>query len=209
MKANFNDCLNRLLKDEGGYGNDPQDPGGPTNFGITLTDYRKYIKASGTALDVKNMTVDQAGVIYRERYWNALGCDNLPSGVDYTCFDYGVNSGIGRPQKDLVRFKALTGTKLINAINDERMSFLQALNTYSRFGKGWSARVARVRAHSIELSTNKNVTAGPVVATGVVAGGSYASHYWHNHEYLILGGAAILALGIAYLVHTYLNKGKQ
>src|ERR1700678_505793 len=166
MKANFNDCLNRLLKDEGGYGNDPQDPGGPTNFGITLTDFRKYIKADGTAIDVKNMTKDQASVIYKERYWNALGCDDLPSGVDYTCFDYGVNSGIGRPQKDLVRFKTLTGTKLINAINDERISFLQALPTYPRFGKGWSARVSRVRAHSIEMATNKNVTAGPVVATG-------------------------------------------
>ena len=43
MKQNFNDCLNRLLKDEGGYTNDPNDNGGPTNFGITIADYRKYI----------------------------------------------------------------------------------------------------------------------------------------------------------------------
>jgi lysozyme family protein len=209
MKQNFNDCLNRLLKDEGGYGNDPQDPGGPTNFGITLTDYRKYIKSTGNATDVKNMTRDQASVIYKERYWNVLGCDNLPSGVDYTCFDYGVNSGVGRPQKALQRFKALTGTKLINAINDERMSFLQALSTYPRFGKGWSARVARVRAHSIELATNKNSSAGPAVAAGVAAGGGVASHYWQSHEYLILGGAVVVALIAAYFIHNLINQGKQ
>ena len=208
MKSNFNDCLNRLLKDEGGYNNNPQDPGGPTNFGITLGDYRKYIKADGTAFDVKNMTVAQASVIYKERYWDALGCDNLPSGVDYTCFDYGVNSGIGRPQRDLTKFKNLTGTKLINAINDERMAFLQALNTYPVFGKGWSARVARVRAHSIDLATNKNVTAGPAVATGVVAGGGILSHFWHNHEYLVIGGAVIVAIGAAYIIHNLINKGK-
>ena len=45
MKSNYNDCLTRLLKDEGGYTNNPNDSGGPTNYGITLADYRKYINA--------------------------------------------------------------------------------------------------------------------------------------------------------------------
>src|SRR5260221_4249705 len=127
MKSNFNDCLTRLLKDEGGYTNDPIDPGGPTNFGITLTDYRKYIDSQGTANDVKNMRLDDAKTIYRTKYWNVLGCDQLSSGVDYTVFDYGVNSGLGRPRKALQRFNNLSGVALIDAINNERMAFLQRL----------------------------------------------------------------------------------
>src|SRR6266852_2743100 len=153
MKSNFNDCLTRVLKDEGGYSNDPSDSGGATNFGITIADYRKYINSSGTSLDVKNMIVDQAKIIYKSKYWDALGCDSLPSGVDYTCFDYGVNSGLGRPRKALQKFKSLTGTKLIDAINDERTAFLQAIGVgkNAKFLKGWLARVSRVRNYSKSL----------------------------------------------------------
>ena len=139
MKQNYNDCLQRVLKYEGGYTNNPADPGGPTNFGITLTDYRKYINSQGTAEDVRGMTVDQAKIIYKARYWDALNCDGLPSGVDFTVFDYGINSGLRRPQNDLKRFSKLSDVPLINAINDERMSFLQALPTFATFGRGWTS----------------------------------------------------------------------
>jgi len=58
MKNNFNDCLNRVLKDEGGYSNHPADPGGPTNYGITLRDYRDNINPRGTANDVSRCQTD-------------------------------------------------------------------------------------------------------------------------------------------------------
>ena len=41
--------------------------------------------------------------IYRQKYWDALRCDELPAGVDYAVFDYGVNSGIRRAAKVLQR----------------------------------------------------------------------------------------------------------
>jgi lysozyme family protein len=166
MKTNFNDCLTRLLKDEGGYSNDPSDSGGATNFGITIADYRKYINSSGTALDVRRMTVDEAKSIYKTKYWDALGCDQLPSGVDYTAFDYGVNSGLGRPRKALQKFKSLTGTKLIDAINDERIAFLQSISAgkNAKFLKGWLARVSRVRNYSKTLAANT-----PVPSTSLIA----------------------------------------
>jgi len=211
MKNNFNDCLSRVLKDEGGYTNDPNDSGGPTNFGITIGDYRKYINKNGTAKDVKSMSVDQAKVIYKARYWDALGCDTLPSGVDYTCFDYGVTSGLGRPKKALQRFKTLSGTQLVDAINDERTAFLKAISNgkNQKFLKGWLARVNRVRSYSKVLANKKDTTSGPIVATGTIGIGTAISQYFHSHEILIISSAVVAALVIGFAIHLYRNKGKQ
>lgn len=206
---NFNDCVTRLLQSEGGYTNDPNDSGGPTNFGITLTDYRKYVNKNGVALDVKNMDKATAKSIYKSKYWDALNCDNLPSGVDYTCFDYGVLAGVGRPRKALQRFKSLSGTKLIDAINNERAAFLQALAAErpkdKKFLGGWLARVERVRAYSKVLA--KKDMSGPVIGGGV--GGAFLgiSHFFHQHTAIIISGV-VLAIVIGTAIHIYRNKGK-
>lgn len=215
MKQNFNDCLNRLLKDEGGYTNDPNDNGGPTNFGVTIIDVRKYVKKDATTQDVRNLTVDQAKGIYQSKYWNALGCDSLTSGVDYTCFDYGVNSGLGRPRKALQRFKSLKGVDLINAINNERTAFLQALAASQahdqKFLKGWLARVERVRSYSKQLAQKDNLS-GVGAGTAVLGGTGlivYLGKFWHAHELLILGGFGVaIAAVVGTLIHIYKNKGK-
>lgn len=211
MKQNFTDCLNRVLKDEGGYSNDPSDSGGATNYGITIADYRLYINKQGTPNDVRNMSVDEAKAIYKSKYWNALSCDSLDSGVDYTCFDYGVNSGLGRPRKALQRFKSLKGTELIDAINNERTGFLRAISggKNAKFLNGWLARVSRVRNYSHYLSAHPaDKSSGPVA--GAAAGGFFVwlSTYWHQHETLILIGGALLAVAIGTAVHFFLNKGK-
>lgn len=211
MKTNFNDCLNRLLKDEGGYSNDPSDSGGATNFGITIIDYKKYIKADGTPDDVRHMTVAQASVIYKTKYWDALSCDKLASGVDYTCFDYGVHSGLARPRKALQTFKSLTGTNLSDAICDERTAFLTNLANSrpkdQKFLKGWLARVARVKAYSRILGGKKDATTGP--ATGVTATLSIwatMSQYFHAHPYFIAAGAIAAGALVWYIVHTIRNR---
>lgn len=210
MKQNYNQSLQLVLKDEGGYSNVPGDNGGPTNFGITLADYRKYISRTGTAKDVKNMSLDEAKSIYKSKYWDALSCDSLPSGVDYTCFDYGVNSGLGRPRKALQRFKSLTGTKLIDAINDERVSFLRAIGKghNAQFMKGWMRRVSGVRAVSKQMAT-KDHSSGPTAAVATAGAAIASSSFWHNHEYLIIGGGIGLAILVGLGIHYYLNRGKQ
>lgn len=207
MKANYQDCLNRLLKDEGGYTNHPLDPGGPTNFGITLTDYRKYINKNGVAEDVKNMSVTDAKSIYKSKYWDAINGDTLPSGVDYTCFDYAVNSGLGRPRKALQRFKSLSGTKLIDAINDERLAFLRGLSTFPTFGKGWTRRVQGVRDYSKVLA-KRDATSGTAAGAGVAGIGVGLSQYFHNHEILIISSTVALAVIIGAAIYAYKNKGK-
>lgn len=171
--SSFETALARLLKDEGGYGHHPSDPGGPTNFGITLADARRYWKGNATAADVRAMPQSVARKIYRERYWNALRCDELPAGVDYAVFDYGVNSGVGRAGKVLRRVLRLSDSTstvsdavvnaandadaagLVAAICDERLAFLRALKTFAVFGRGWTTRVNGVRAASLALASNR------------------------------------------------------
>ena len=168
--SSYDEALKRLLVHEGGYSNHPSDPGGPTNWGITIHDYRRYVNLNATAADVRSMPVEVAKRIYRSKYWNALRCDELPAGVDYAVLDYGVNSGIGRAAKVLRRFVGLASNSsamtdevvaavgrcdsknLINAICDERLRFLHGLRTWSVFGNGWGRRVREVRAAALAMS---------------------------------------------------------
>lgn len=169
-EANFAESLRRLLAHEGGYSNNPADPGGPTKYGITIGDYRSYIKADGTATDVKAMAVDEAKKIYRGRYWDVMRCDELPSGVDYAVFDYAVNSGVGRSGKVLRRVLGLgastpavtqsvvnaaaksSAQEIVAAICDERLRFLKSLRTWPTFGAGWARRVSEVRAAALTMA---------------------------------------------------------
>jgi lysozyme family protein len=182
--SSYDAALARLLVHEGGYTNDAADPGGPTNFGITIYDYRKYVKPDATAADVRAMKLDEAKAIYKTKYWAAQRCDELPSGVDYAVFDYGVNSGIGRSGKVLRRCLKLADTAsavtdeviaaaraadakaLIVAICDERLRFLQSLRTWCVFGKGWGARVVEVKAYALQLATGAAL-AGPAPSAAV------------------------------------------
>lgn len=168
--ASYETALTRLLRDEGGYTDHPSDPGGPTNFGITLVDARRYWKGNATADDVRALPQSVARKIYRERYWNALRCDELPAGVDYAVFDYGVNSGIGRAGKVLRRVLGMAdnnsvvtddviaaatrraASDLVVAICSERLAFLKALKTFPVFGRGWTARVNGVRATALAMA---------------------------------------------------------
>lgn len=184
VAESYNAALTRLLKDEGGYTDHPSDPGGPTNFGITLADARRYWKGNAMADDVRAMPQSVARKIYRERYWNALRCDELPAGVDYAVFDYGVNSGIGRAGKVLRRIlklpdrtsvvsedvivaaNASAARDVVIAICAERLVFLKSLKTFPVFGRGWTARVGGVRAAALAMAENRTVAP---VATEVSA----------------------------------------
>lgn len=169
--SDYDACLARVLTHEGGYTNDPRDPGGPTNWGITIKDAQMYWRKGATAADVKAMPVSVAKDIYRAKYWDALRCNDLPAGVDDSVFDYGVNSGIGRSGKVLRRVLGLPDDDwhvtsmvimalnkrnpkaVITAINDERLKFLQHLSTWDHFGGGWGRRVTEVRFFSLQLAS--------------------------------------------------------
>lgn len=161
-RENFAAALRAVLKHEGGFVDHPKDPGGATNKGITLTNYRRYVKRGGTVADLKAITDDQVAKVYRQHYWDAVRADDLPAGVDYAVFDFGVNSGPSRAIKYLqamlgVHQDGIIGPKtldavwaadpasVINALCDSRMAFLKGLPHWGTFGKGWTNRVSGVR----------------------------------------------------------------
>lgn len=164
MNSNFDLGLTITLGYEGGYSNDAHDPGGATNHGITWRDYNAWRKEKGLPLqDVKLINMEEVKLIYKAHYWDALKCDDMPSGVDFAIFDYGVNSGVGKAGKDLQRtlgplytglLDGILGAQTMTAINqvndietlvkricDRRMEFLRSLKTFRYFGKGWTRRV--------------------------------------------------------------------
>ena len=169
MDVNFPRALADVLLSEGGYVNHPNDPGGPTNMGVTLATYRKWVKKGGTADDLRGITREQVAKVYRSVYWNAVKGDDLPSGVDYAVFDYAVNSGPGRAIKalqgvlgvepdgeigpvTLAALKTASPVTVVNELCTQRLEFLKNLSTWPTFGKGWSRRVASVREDSLQLT---------------------------------------------------------
>lgn len=170
MKDDYDRCLAEVLEQEGGYSNDPGDPGGPTKYGITIWDARMYWKHAATAADVRAMPLDVAKQIYRSKYWDAIRGDDLPAGLDLAVFDYGVNSGIHRAAMVLQRILGIpddgvigpltlenvNGTAsdfLVQKVCDERLHFLQSLRTWHLFGRGWGRRVAEVKALALKMAS--------------------------------------------------------
>jgi lysozyme family protein len=152
--ANREVAISKTLQYEGGYTNNPKDPGGPTNWGITIKDARMYWAPNATAEDVKAMPKSVAIDIYRQKYWAKMGCDDRPAGVDFVDFDLGVNSGVGRTAsfRKALDPQSLSPVAYVKAHSAKRMSFLQSLRTWSVFGKGWGKRVADVEAFGVRLA---------------------------------------------------------
>lgn len=178
--ARFRACLAEVLKWEGGWSNDPWDPGKETNKGITLAVYAAFIGAGAAGLRdewareqlVQELReIDDATVaeIYHRNYWQLVRGDDLPPGVDLAVFDFGVNSGPGRAVRHLQKClgvgidghigprtlqaaREADPTKLIPALMDSRWSFMQQIKHFWRFKNGWNRRVQGVRAAALRMA---------------------------------------------------------
>lgn len=157
--ANFPASLAFTLQEEGGWSDDPDDPGGQTMMGITLRTFQAFFHG-GTADQLRAITSDQAGTIYRRNYWGLMGCDNLPAGVDLMAFDFGVNAG---PSRSITYLQVVAGTGrdgidgalteaavakmsptlVIAKLSRLQRAHYQALPQFDEFGSGWLARTDR------------------------------------------------------------------
>ena len=146
-----------LLEHEGGYVNNVHDKGGMTNLGVTKRVYDKWIGRESTEQEMRDLTPDDVAPIYKKNYWNRVKGDSLPSGLDWACFDWAVNSGSGRPAKAVQRAVGATqdgaiGNQTLGLIAEKepkfiidyvytvRQAFYESLDDYKHFGRGWSRR---------------------------------------------------------------------
>ena len=104
MLVKFDDIIEVVLKHEGGYVNDPVDPGGETNFGIA--------KRSHPDVDIKNLTEEGAKEIYYQDYWMKNRVPQLPDDLKHIYFDMCVNQGRGRAVKILQQAANAKGANL-------------------------------------------------------------------------------------------------
>lgn len=106
--------------------NDPHDPGGETNFGISKRSYPN--------LDIRNLTADDAVRIYRQDYWLPAGCDKLPAPLALLVFDTAVNMGLGAAAK------LLAGNPSLEEFCTRRILRYASLNTFPLYGRTWVRR---------------------------------------------------------------------
>ena len=104
MLVEFDDIIEVVLHHEGGYVNDPDDPGGETNFGIA--------KRSHPDVDIANLTKDGAKEIYKEHYWDRNKVESLSEELRHIYFDMCVNQGRGIAVKILLKAANAKGAGL-------------------------------------------------------------------------------------------------
>lgn len=149
----FDDFVSIIFDNEGGYVNNPKDPGGETKYGISKRSYPN--------LNIPNITKAQAKEIYKKDFYEPLNIEGLKSdNLKLQIFDHAVNAGkneaiellqklvkapvTGKTNQDLIkRANAYTtvGTDLSKYYKDIRKAAYMAKTNYPTFGKGWFNRV--------------------------------------------------------------------
>lgn len=118
---NFEQIITTVLKNEGGYVNDPTDMGGETKFGIS--------KRSYPDVDIKNLTVDQAKSIYKRDFWNKQQYDNIDNIIIATkIFDLSINIGPSKANMLMQRALRSVGKK----VNEDGILGIATLNAINR-----------------------------------------------------------------------------
>jgi lysozyme family protein len=169
MKHNWEESFAHVLKYEGGYVNHPADPGGMTNLGVTKRVWEEWTGKPATEADMRSLTPEMVGPLYKKRYWDVVRGDDLPSGVDFCVFDCAVNAGPGRASKFLqqavgvladgqigpMTIAAVTAKpadEVIQAFCNLREAHFKSLSTFATFGKGWMNRLSSVEAASSSMA---------------------------------------------------------
>ncbi len=149
---NFDTAFDRLMGHEGGYSNDPRDPGGETRWGVSKRSYPN--------VDIANLTREGAKEIYRRDFWGRINGDRLHDGVAFQVFDFAVNSGIETAVRKLQKALGVADdgywgplsqaaadstseSDTIMRLVAERLDFWRSLSTWKIYGNGWAGRAAQ------------------------------------------------------------------
>lgn len=147
----FDTAIERVLGAEGGYVNNPLDPGGETSFGIS--------KRSYPDIDIRRLTRNGAIHIYKTDFWDRVHADELFDGVAYQSLDFAINSGIETAVRYLQRAlgvaddghwgpmtvaaaRAMSESDQIMRLNAERLDLMTRLKNWPDASRGWARRIA-------------------------------------------------------------------
>lgn len=171
MLSDFERAHEFVARWEGGFVDDPQDPGGATKWGITI----RTLIAKGLDLnndgavnrkDIHDMTPEQALSIYRIDYWERARCPELPFPVALVHYDAAVNQGVSRAVRFLqqavrVRVDGVIGPVTLAAVRRAEVRGLvteycarravhySSLAIVTRFGLGWFRRLFDAQAEAL------------------------------------------------------------
>lgn len=147
----FDEAIDRVLSSEGGYVNDPTDPGGETKFGISKRAYPN--------VDIAGLTREDAKAIYKRDYWDVIYGAGLHEDIAFQVLDFAVNSGGSVAIQYLQRAAGVAddghiGPVTIATVNQQpmgplifmylalRLKFMTKLKNWPNAGKGWASRIA-------------------------------------------------------------------
>jgi RHS repeat-associated protein len=163
----FQEYLPTLLGHEGGFVNNPKDPGGSTNKGVTLNSFEKYaldlLNVQPTLDNLKRLTDNQAAAIYEVGYWNPSGAGNISDKqTGWLHFDTYVNGGASSVLENTIKaygengrgvnilnfiIKSNSGENVFNTYKQERLNrydrIIQSNPKLGAFKNGWINRVNR------------------------------------------------------------------
>ena len=187
MNTNFDRCLSEVLQHEGGWVDDPHDPGGATMRGITIGTFRAWKGRGVTKAELRAITDADLRAIYHQKYWDAVRGDDLPAGLDLVAFDAAVNSGPSRGAKwlqtalgvaadgrigpaTIAAARKAQPEAVIDRATSARLAWLRTLPTWGRFGKGWARRVDSVHEEASAMAKAPRI---PVTDATTATGGGF------------------------------------
>jgi lysozyme family protein len=154
----FQQAVTFTLGQEGGWADNPADPGGATMCGITLAVFRAWHHdPSAQPDDLRAIQTSEVEAIYRALYWNPVEGTRLPAGLGLSVFDGAVNLGVRRATMLLqgvlgvaqdgavgpVTLEAanrVAASVLLGKLAQERETFYQRCASFELFGRGWLNR---------------------------------------------------------------------
>lgn len=159
----FDQAFTQLIDHEGGYTDDPKDRGNwttgvigngelkGTKYGISAMTYPN--------LNIKGLTLEDVKAIYYRDYWQAAGCELVPTAIKFDLFDMAVNSGVATAiktlqkavhvvadgdigAKTLAAIMATPADTLLARFNGHRLLFMTQTKAWATYNKGWAVRIA-------------------------------------------------------------------
>lgn len=226
------------LKDiEGGYVDDPNDPGGATRHGVTIDTLSRVRGRAVSKAEVQSLTYEEATRIFEELYWDANACDDMAPALALVVFNCGVHAGVVTAAKWLqqalndmgasletdgvvgpltLKAASMADTaRVIDGVIDRYRARLMDHASIHRYRKGFENRLAALRAEVAVWLKESRQPAGEVKPKGRKTMSILTSLMGGNNILgriiagLTGGTAATAGLEKAEIVNTGLNLGSS